>query len=216
MNAVVASPRANDSRRSRSTRKPRLVAGPNSLRALERRDQPGERRPRASRPRRSPWRAADRRTARSPGRQRCRRRRGCPRRPAAPTPAPCRLPAGSRAPDLRRTGVPRSRGRTTDVVLARPSGRRRRPQLQRDQVETGDQLRDRVLDLQPRVHLEEVELAAGVEQELDRAGAAIADAARRLDRAARPCARAAPASYRARRFLDRPSGAGAAPSSRAR
>ena len=91
------------------------------------------------------------------------------------------------------------------------------PQLLGDQVDAGDQLGDRVLHLDPGVHLDEEELAAvGVDQELNRAGAAIAD--RRAQRrppprtAARACRRpaAAPAPPRA------PSGAGAAASSRAR
>jgi hypothetical protein len=42
-----------------------------------------------------------------------------------------------------------------------------------DQVEAGDHLGDRMLDLEARVHLDEVELATLV-QELDSAGAAIA------------------------------------------
>jgi hypothetical protein len=41
-------------------------------------------------------------------------------------------------------------------------------------VDAGDQLGDRVLDLHPRVHLDEVELAVLVE-ELEGAGAAVAD-----------------------------------------
>ena len=42
----------------------------------------------------------------------------------------------------------------------------------------GDHLGDRMLDLQPGVHLEEVERAVLVEQELDRAGVRVADRAR--------------------------------------
>ena len=42
------------------------------------------------------------------------------------------------------------------------------PQLLRDQVEIGDELRDTVLDLQPRVDLEEPELSIPVEEELGR------------------------------------------------
>ncbi len=55
------------------------------------------------------------------------------------------------------------------------------PQLQRDEVEAGDELGDRVLDLQAGVHLEEEEGRFGVveggavEQELDRPGALVAD-----------------------------------------
>src|SRR5690606_41885654 len=44
------------------------------------------------------------------------------------------------------------------------------------QVDAGDRLGDRVLDLQPGVHLEEEELAGGVvDEELDRAGRPVAD-----------------------------------------
>ena len=51
-------------------------------------------------------------------------------------------------------------------------------QLQLDEVEAGDGLGDRVLDLQAGVHLQEVELAGGVvEQELDGAGPRVADLA---------------------------------------
>ena len=48
------------------------------------------------------------------------------------------------------------------------------------EIDAGHHLRDRMLDLQPRVHLEEVELAALVEQELDRAGVRVADRLRDL------------------------------------
>ena len=55
-----------------------------------------------------------------------------------------------------------------------------REQLLLDEVDTGHQFGDRMLDLQPRIHLEEVERAlAGqarrIEEELDGAGAAISD-----------------------------------------
>src|SRR5207247_5072334 len=46
------------------------------------------------------------------------------------------------------------------------------------EVDAGDPLGDRVLDLQAGVHLEEVEAPALVEQELDRAGARVADGTR--------------------------------------
>ena len=53
---------------------------------------------------------------------------------------------------------------------------RRHAQLQLDEVEAGDQLGDRVLDLQPRVHLEEEVRGrvVGVGDELDRARAVVA------------------------------------------
>ena len=55
------------------------------------------------------------------------------------------------------------------------------PQLRPDQVDAGHRFGDRMLDLQPRVHLEKVEarrVAFALDQELDRAGVAIADGAR--------------------------------------
>ncbi len=56
-----------------------------------------------------------------------------------------------------------------------------------DQIEAGDRLGDRMLDLQARVHLEEIEVAGPqaarrVDDELDRAGADISDRPRRGDR----------------------------------
>ena len=51
----------------------------------------------------------------------------------------------------------------------------RDPDLPLHQVDAGDHLGDRMLDLQPGVHLEEVERAVLVEQELDRAGVGVAD-----------------------------------------
>ena len=55
-------------------------------------------------------------------------------------------------------------------------------QLPLDQVDAEQRLGHRVLDLQPGVHLDEAEVARRVEQELDRAGAAVADRARDRDR----------------------------------
>ena len=51
-----------------------------------------------------------------------------------------------------------------------------------DEVEAGDNLGDRVLDLDARVHLHEAVVAVAVEQALDRPGRAVADGARGLDR----------------------------------
>ena len=63
-----------------------------------------------------------------------------------------------------------------------------------------------MLDLQPRVHLEEVEprrVAVALEQELDRARIAVADRARGRDgRARRCCARSRPVTAGDGRFLD--------------
>ena len=75
-------------------------------------------------------------------------------------------------------------------------------QLQFDQIEPGDRLGDGMLDLQPRVHLHEIEFAAAIEQEFQRAGALIAD---RLDRGDRDRAHPRPQfrrDRRRRRFLD--------------
>src|SRR5271166_3697418 len=51
------------------------------------------------------------------------------------------------------------------------------PELPFDEVEPGHHLGDRVLDLQPRVHLDKIE-TLGIGDELDRAGPDIADGAR--------------------------------------
>ena len=51
-----------------------------------------------------------------------------------------------------------------------------------DQIDAGDQFRHRMLDLQPRVHLEEEEAAVLPGDELDRAGAVVADGLRQRDR----------------------------------
>ena len=58
----------------------------------------------------------------------------------------------------------------------------RDPQLGLDQVDVGDLLGHRVLDLDPRVHLDEHVAAVGVEQELHGAGVAVADLLREPDR----------------------------------
>ena len=55
------------------------------------------------------------------------------------------------------------------------------------QVGAGDHLGDRVLDLQAGVHLQEVEVAVGGQDELDRAGAAVVDRARRSAPPPRRC-----------------------------
>src|SRR5205807_10129516 len=52
-----------------------------------------------------------------------------------------------------------------------------------DEIGAGDRLGDRVLDLQPRIHLHEIEiLTVMLGDELDGAGADIADRTRRGDR----------------------------------
>ena len=60
----------------------------------------------------------------------------------------------------------------TSSGSGRPAGDQ---QLEADQVEPGDRLGHRVLHLQPGVHLEEVRVAAAVDDELDGAGVDVAD-----------------------------------------
>ena len=63
------------------------------------------------------------------------------------------------------------------------------PQLLANQVEAGDLLRDRMLDLQTGVHFQEEELPSG-KQELHRARGRVADALCRRHRGLRPLRRA--------------------------
>ena len=53
------------------------------------------------------------------------------------------------------------------------------PQLLADEVEPRDELRDRMLHLEPRVQLDEVEIALRPDEELERAGVDVADRATR-------------------------------------
>ena len=62
-------------------------------------------------------------------------------------------------------------------------------ELQRDEVEPGGALGDRVLDLQAGVHLEEVEPAVVVGEELDRARTDVADRRAAASAAANSCSR---------------------------
>ena len=77
---------------------------------------------------------------------------------------------------------------TWSCVQVRPSPLRD-ADLLADQVDAADHLGHRMLDLQPGVHLDEVEFAVLVE-ELDGAGAAIAHFGHRLAHDARPSRRA--------------------------
>ena len=63
---------------------------------------------------------------------------------------------------------------------------RRNAQLQLDQIETEDRLGDRMLDLQARVHLEEIEISSSSDHELDRAGVVVVGRARAAATAASP------------------------------
>ena len=76
------------------------------------------------------------------------------------------------------------------------------PDLLLHQVEAGDHLGHGMLDLDPGVHLHEVERAVGVEQELERAGADVADVGGQRDgRLAHPVAQVR-RERRARALLD--------------
>ena len=78
----------------------------------------------------------------------------------------------------------------------------RHPYHQLDEIEPGHQLGYRVLDLEPRVHFEKIEIALLVDDELDRAGRAVIDGSRQRDRL--PAHRFAGfgVEKRARRLLD--------------
>ena len=119
---------------------------------------------RGPRPRRSAWRSSDRSTARSrrPRARRCRRAR----RAEVAGARRCAMRADRRQEAalgiLGVDAAPRSRGRGS---RGRSCAQRQRlaggdAQLPFDQVEAGDHLGDRMLDLQPRVHLHEVERAS--------------------------------------------------------
>ncbi len=78
------------------------------------------------------------------------------------------------------------------------------PDLRRNEIDADDLLGDRMLDLQPRVHLEEVErrpIAGALEEELDRPGVAIAGGARDRNRGV---AHALPQRRRQRRWTASP------------
>ena len=57
----------------------------------------------------------------------------------------------------------------------------RQPYLLLDDVDTRDHLRDRMLHLEPRIHLEKVEISAPIDKELARSHALVTHRARRLD-----------------------------------
>ena len=166
---------------------------------------------------RSPWRAANRRTARP-----CRRRRPTV---STRTPGP---PGSTRvliAPGLganvsgcsalmRHSMACPSRRTPSCSIRERPAGRD--PDLRLDDVDPGHRLGDAVLHLDAGVDLHEVEPAVPVDQELERPGVHVADGPRRR--------RDEPADARAdvgresgrRGPLRSPSAAAAAPSTRAR
>ena len=121
---------------------------------------------------------------------------------------------------LRRDAALHREALGADVVLAQPHRRervaRRDLHLHDDEVDVGDLLGDRVLDLDARVHLDEDVAPVLAEEELDGAGVDVADRAgearRRPHTCWRGCRRRGWAPGRSRR----PSGDGAGASSRAR
>ena len=70
------------------------------------------------------------------------------------------------------------------------------------EIEAGHHLRHRMLDLQPGVHLEEIERAVGVEQELNRAGVGVSTVLATAAAAADASAGAARDDRDRRRLLD--------------
>ena len=87
--------------------------------------------------------------------------------------------------DLRRRGAVRSRGRSAGRSAAkqvRQRFARGDAQLQFDEIEPEHHLGHRMLDLQARVDLHEIEIAALADDELDRAGIDVVERARRRDR----------------------------------
>src|SRR5260370_10888470 len=77
----------------------------------------------------------------------------------------------------------------------------RHAQLRGHQVEAGNFFGDRMLDLQPRVHLEEVEAALRVHEELERTRIDVSDGARARDRGIRQPALGLRLEVRRRRLL---------------
>src|SRR5438309_227750 len=77
----------------------------------------------------------------------------------------------------------------------------RHAQLRGHQVEAGDFFGDRMLHLEPRVHLEKVEAALRVHQELERARIDVSDGARARDRGVRQPALGLRLEVRRRRLL---------------
>ena len=145
---------------------------------------------------RSAWRSSDRRTARSRRPARRRYRRGTPsgRRRWVSGPVEGRKPlSGFSAYSRASIGVAVALDR---VLRQRQRFARRHAQLPFDQIEAGDRLGDRVLDLQARVHFHEPDAVGAqalrrIGDEFDRAGAHIAHGLGRLDRRAVTAARVA-------------------------
>ena len=96
-------------------------------------------------------------------------------------------------------------GVATLSKLVLPPGQRRAAghrKLRADEIDADDLLGHRMLDLQPRVHLEKIEVAFRRDDELDGAGAAVVDAARRRHRRRGHALAKLVAVARRRRLLD--------------
>jgi len=93
---------------------------------------------------------------------------------------------------------------------------RANPDLPTDEVEAGHHLGDRVLDLETRVHLEEIEAAILVEQELDGAGVGCSRPPWRRRAAAEVIAARSAGETASDASPRRPSGDGAGSNTRAR
>ena len=150
---------------------------PSTTDVVERRAQAGERAARASRRARRAWPAARRSACRPRRRRRRRRRRGCPGPRGQRTAST--VPGGRQEAALGVLGVDARLDRVAAqqhvalLELERPAGGDL--ELAAHEVDARHQLGDGVLDLDARVHLEEVPAAVGREQELGRAGADVAD-----------------------------------------
>ena len=212
-------------------RNARVLAAPSagSAGSSSRPARASRRAPRAAAPRtrrgprrgRSPSRAAGRTAARPRRPAGSRRRRA--RRARRQVEARASVPAAGQEAVRRILGV-QPRLDRVPARAARPPGRAPAaspPAISScaaDEVDARHHLGDRVLDLQPRVHLEEVRARRRrVEQELDGAGARVAGG--RADGAAPPRparARSSGSTRRERAPPRSPSGGGAAASSRAR
>ena len=172
----------------------------------------------ATAPTRSASRASDRRTAQS--------RSPSPRRESQRTPGPpgtCRYsmrPVDGRNPFagsslVMRHSIAQPRG-TMSSCSNGTSFASRDADLPLHQVDASDELGDRMFDLDARVHLEEIELAVRVEQELAGSRVGVPGRHRERRRPRRPCARAARALQPSSVPPRSSSGAGAARNIRAR
>src|SRR6266403_2825676 len=129
-----------------------------------------------------------------------------------PDPVPARGPIAQEAADRRQKVARRVLG--INPRLDRPAGQLdlclgegkrlagRHPDHQLDEIETGDELGHRMLDLEPGVHLEKVEIALLVDDELDRAGRTVVDGARQRYRLLAHGRTGLGVEKRARRLLD--------------